>query len=170
MLSFWRKSFLTFFFITIKVSCRKRQIWILVITTILFMIQHHKDIPLIRIHNMNVLVQQEKLFLLQFSLTSKFICQNRQTWILVIISIIFTIWHRKHILLIRINNIDALVLYEEPFLPPFSLQSKFICQKRQPWILVIISIIFMILPHKHILLIGINDTATLVLQEKLFFP
>ena len=46
---------------------------------------------LIDIHDINALDSQEKLFIPSFSLKSKFICEMRQTWILVIIFIPFVI-------------------------------------------------------------------------------
>ena len=48
--------------------------------------------------------------------------------------------HHNHVLLIGIHNIDALDLEEMLFFPPFSFQLKFTYEKRQTWILIIISI------------------------------
>ena len=74
--------------------------------------------------------------------------------------------YHKHILLIGINNIDALDSYEKLLLLPF-LELKFVFQLGQIWIHIIISFLFMIRHHKHILLIGINDIEALVSKEKL---
>ena len=74
----------------------------------------------------------------------------------------------KHIPLIGINDIDALVSQEKLlFLPFFKL--KFIFQLGEARIHIIIAIHFMIGHHKHILLIRVNDIDDLVLEEKLLF-
>ena len=85
-----------------------RQKWIQIIIFILFVIGHHKHIFLIRIHDIVASVSPKKLFFPHFLLESKFIHQIRETMILIVISILFVIRHRKHDLLIRIHNIDAL--------------------------------------------------------------
>ena len=64
---------------------------------------------------------------------------------------------------------DALDLQQKLFFPPLSLQLLFICQMRQTWILIIISIFFVIRHYNHVLLIGIHDIGALVWQEKVFF-
>ena len=89
---------------------------------------------------------------------------------LVIISILFVIGHRKRVPFIVIHDIDALFSQENLFFPPFSLKSKFIHQITQTLILVIISILFMIGHHKYVFLIAIHNINALVSQEKLFFP
>ena len=76
----------------------------------------------------------------------------------------------NHVLIIGIHDIDALDLQEKLFLPPFSLQSMFIREMRQTLILIIISIPLEIWHYKRVLLIGIHDIDSLVLQEKLIFP
>ena len=76
--------------------------------------------------------------------------------------------HHKHILLIGISDIDALVSLEKHLLLPF-LELKFVFKLGQTWIHIIISFLFMIGHHKHILLIGINDIEALVSQEKQHF-
>ena len=53
---------------------------------------------------------------------------------------------------------------------PFSLESMFIHEMRQTWILVKISILFVNGDYNHVLHIGIHDTDALDLEEKLFFP
>ena len=138
-----------------------RQKLIILIISILFMIWHYKHITLIGIHDIHVLLLQEKLFLP----LSMFIHQNRQIWILVLVSIIFMIRYHEHIFLIRILDIDALILLEKLFFPPFSIVLKFIHRKRQTWILVIISIIFMNQHYKHVFFIGIQNIDALVLEE-----
>ena len=94
----------------------------------------------------------------------------RQSWILVKTTILSMITHYNHNILIGIDDIDALVWQGNLFFPPFSLESKFANLMRRTWILVIISISFIIVHHKHVLLIGIHDNNVLVWQEKLFFP
>ena len=86
----------------------------------------------------------------------------RQTWILLTISIIFMIGHYNHILLFEMYDIDALVWQENLFFRPFSLESKFFHQMRQTWILITISIIFMIGHYNDVLLIEIHDIEALV--------
>ena len=98
-----------------------------------------------------------------------FICQKIQTWILVIIFILFMIGHHEQVL-IRIHDIDAFLSQQNLFLPSFSLESKFIHQMRQTWILLRISIIFVIGHHKHIFLTGIHYIYSLASHEKLLFP
>ena len=53
-------------------------------------------------------------------------------------------WHYNHVLLIRMHDLDASDLQEKLFFPSFSLQTKFIHEMRQTWILIIISIRFVI--------------------------
>ena len=71
------------------------------------------------------------------------------------------IGHHKHILLIGINDIEALVSLEKHIFPPF-LELMFVGRFRQTRIHKIISFLFMIRHHKRILLIGINDIEALV--------
>ena len=56
------------------------------------------------------------------------------------------------------------------FSPPFSVQSKFICQMRQTWILKIIFILFVVGHYNHFILIVVHNIDALVWQEKLSFP
>ena len=72
------------------------------------MIGHQNDILHVGINDIDALVSSEKLFLFPF-LELKFIFQLGETWIHIIISFIFMIGHRKHIPLLGINDIDALV-------------------------------------------------------------
>ena len=76
-------------------------------------------------------------------------------WILVTIFILSLIGHYKHIPLIGLNGIDALVWQEKLFFQPFSLESKFVCHLGQTCILIVISILFVITHYKHIYLVGI---------------
>ena len=78
-------------------------------------------------------------------------------WILIIIFILFLIWHYSHVFLIGILDVDALVWQEKLFFQLFCLESKFICQIRQTWIVVIISILFMVGHYNHVFLIRIHD-------------
>ena len=80
------------------------------------------------------------------------------------------IGHHKHILLIGINDIDALVSLEKHHFPPF-LELMFVGRFRKSRIHKIISFLFMNRHHKHLLLIGIDDIEALVSYEKrLFLP
>ena len=54
----------------------------------------------------------------------------------------FVFGHYNHAHCIGINNIDALIWQEKLFFPIFSLLLKFIYKMRLAWILVIISILF----------------------------
>ena len=81
---------------------------ILVVIAILFMIRHYNYVLLIRMHDIGALVWQENLFS-QFSLESKFVCQLRETMILVTIFILVVIEYYNLILLIEIHDIDDLV-------------------------------------------------------------
>ena len=65
------------------------------------------------------LVWQENLSSPPFSLYLKFIYQIRQTWILLIIFILFVIGHHNQALLTVMHDIDALVSQEKLFLLPF---------------------------------------------------
>ena len=78
--------------------------------------------------------------------------------------------HYNHALHIGIRNTDALDLQEKLFLPPFSLWLKFIRETSQTWILIIISIPFVIGHCNHVHRIGIHNIDALDLQEMLFFP
>ena len=134
-----------------------RQTQIPIIAFILFVIKHHKHVFLIRIQHIETLVSHVKLPFPLFIVEPKFLCQMRPTWILIIILIYFMTRHHKHIILIRIHNVDALVLPEKFFFPPFSLKLVFIYQMRQTWILVIIFILFVIGQYKLIFRIVRND-------------
>ena len=104
------------------------------------------------------------------SLESKFIPQVGQTWILIIIPILLVIRHSKHIFLIVIHSFDALVLQEKLLFLSFSLESKFVHQMLQTWILKTISILFVIGHYKLVLIVWIHGFQALVLQEMLLFP
>ena len=71
------------------------------------------------------------------------------------------IGQHKHNLLIGINDIDALISKEKLLYLP-CLELMFIYRFRQTGIHLIISILFMIGYHKHILFIVINDIDALV--------
>ena len=94
----------------------------LVIISTLFVIGLYSHVHLIGIHDVDAWIWQEKLFFLPFSLLLKLICEIRQTWICVIISILFFIGHYNHVHLIGIHEVDALIWQEKLFFPPFSLQ------------------------------------------------
>ena len=140
-----------------------------------FVIRHYDYDFLIGILDTDALVWQEKLFFPSFSFKSKVVCQVRQTWFLLE-TFIFCDYnlqpfgHYDHYFCIRILHTDALVWHEKVFFPPFSLKSKFIRQIRKTWILIRISILFVIELYKHFLLVGIHDNNTLFCQEKFFLP
>ena len=102
------------------------QTWIVIIISTLFVIGHNKHIHLVGIHNIDVLVWPEELFFSLVSLEPKFIYQIEGTQILRTITVLFTIGHYKHILLIGIHGFDALVWQEKLFIPPFSLELKLV--------------------------------------------
>ena len=54
----------------------------------------------------------------------------------------FCYWHYYHVLHIGMHDLGGLDLQEKLFFPLFSLQLMFIREMRQTWILIIISIIF----------------------------
>ena len=87
---------------------------------------------------------QENLFFPSFSLKSKFIHELRQTYIFIIISIIFATGHCNRVHLFGIHDIDALIWQENLFFPSFSLLLKFIREMRQTLIHIIIFILFVI--------------------------
>ena len=112
---------------------------------------------------------QQVLFPL-FSLLSKFIYEIRQTWILVIISILSIIGHNNHVYLIGIHDTEALDLQEKAF-----LSTIFIITKVHPWNDLNLDAhnkihSFGYWRNNHVLLIGIHDIVALDLREKLFFP
>ena len=72
------------------------------------MIRYHKHNLLIVINDIGALVSYEKLLFLPF-LELVFIYRFEQTRIHIIISFILNIGHHKHLLLIGINDIEALV-------------------------------------------------------------
>ena len=139
-----------------------RQTWIFGVNPAIFVFGHHKLIFFIRIHDIHALVSREKLFFAPFSLESKFSHQMKETWILAIISILIVIGPHKYVLLIWIHNFYALVSQEKLFFPPFSLEFKVHSSTRQTWILVLISILFGIGYHEHILLIQMHYIDALV--------
>ena len=83
-----------------------------------------------------------KTFLSTIFLVIMFIHEMRQTWILIIISILFVVAHYNHDYLIGIHDIFALDFQEKHFFPPFSLKSRFIRAMRQTWMLIIVSVLF----------------------------
>ena len=132
------------------------------------MFGHHKHVFLIGIHDIGALVLREKFFPF-FALETKFIHQIKQMQKLIILSILFVIGHFKYVLLIWIHGIDAWVLEEKLFFPPFSIKSKFIHPKNQTRILIIMSIPHIIEHYEHILLFGIHNIYAFVSQD-IFFP
>ena len=124
------------------------------------MIGQHKFIILIGINCLMLWFHKKNITSHHF-LESKFVYQLGLTWIHIIISIIFMIRNHKHILFIGVNDIDALVSKEKLLSLPL-LELMFVCRIRQTRIHIIIYILFIIGPHKHILLIRINDIEALV--------
>ena len=81
----------------------------------------------------------------------------------------FCDWALETLLPIGINHFNALVWHGKFFFPPFSLESKLIHQLWHAWILLIISILFMVGHYKLFLLTRIHSFDALFWQEKLFF-
>ena len=69
-----------------------------------------------------------------------------------------------------IHGFDALVLQEKLFFPSFSLESKFVHQMGETWILLMISTLMVIVHSEHIFVIGMHDFAALDSLEKFLFP
>ena len=105
-----------------------RQTLIHIVISILIMIGHYKQLLLIKRHNIVASTSQEKLFFPPFSLESKFFRQMRETWMIIIICILFVTGHHKHILFIGMHDIDAWFPKKKCFFAPFSLESKFFHQ------------------------------------------
>ena len=82
---------------------------------------------------------------------------------------LFSIGHHKLVLLIGINDIDALVSQEKLFFQPF-FRIKVHLSTRTNIDSHINLFIFMIGLHKLILLVGINDMEALLFYEMLIFP
>ena len=78
-----------------------------------------KHVLFIGIHDFDALVLLEKLLFSQFSLESTFFHQKGQTWILIVICIIFVIGHNKHVIFIEIHGFDAFALDEELYFHHF---------------------------------------------------
>ena len=133
------------------------------------MIMHYNHGFLFRIHNIDALICYEKHFFPPISFELLFIHQMRKTLIFKVISIIFVINHYNNIFFIGIHGINALFWQDKLFLPPFSIESKFICQTRWTLILITIYNLFVIKHYDQDFLIGIPDTDALVWQKKLFF-
>ena len=74
---------------------------------------HYIKVLLIGIHDIDALDLQQKLFFSTICLIIKFIYEMRQTWILIIILILFINGQYSHVLFIGIRNIDALDLQEK---------------------------------------------------------
>ena len=104
-----------------------------------FFIRHYNHVPLIGIHDISALVWQEKLFSPPFFLLLMLVRQMTQTWILVIIFILFVIRHYNHFFLLG-TWYWCFSLARKTFFPLFSIESKFIRPIRQTWILITISI------------------------------
>ena len=87
MLWICNKNFFFTNLLIIKVHLWSETTWILVIISILFVNEHYNHVHLFRIHDIDALIWQEKLFFPPFSLLLKFIREIGQTWIFIIISI-----------------------------------------------------------------------------------
>ena len=145
------------------------QIWILMIISILFMIGHCKHVYLIWCIVWCLGFAINAFFfhhipLNQSSLLKLYNMDSHNNLYSLVIG------HSKHIFPIGIHGFDALVSQEKLPFPPFFLESKFIHQIWQTWILKIISIFFVIGHYNHVLHIRIHDLDALDLQEKLFLP
>ena len=86
---FERKVFLSIIFLIIKVHSRNETNMATIITFIPFVIGHYNHVHLIGIKDIDAFNLQEKLFFPPSFLSLMFTREMRQTWILVIISILF---------------------------------------------------------------------------------
>ena len=84
-----------------------------------FCYRHYNNVRLIRMHNINALDLQKKLFFLLFSLQLKFFYEMRQTWIPVIISIF--LWALQLCSPHRNTRYWSFEFARKHFFPPFSL-------------------------------------------------
>ena len=73
------KLFFPPFSLLLKLICEMRQPRMPIICSILFVMGHCNHVNLIRIHDIDAFLWQEKLFFLPFALLLKFICEMRQT-------------------------------------------------------------------------------------------
>ena len=86
------------------------------------MIGHHNHLLLIRIHDIDALVWQEKLFFLHIFCRIKVYPSNETNLDSYNnLHYFFVIRHYNHVFLIGLHDIGALDLQEKLFLPPFSL-------------------------------------------------
>ena len=131
---------------------------------------HYNHVLHIGIHDMDALDLQEKLFFPPISLLLKFICELRQTWILVIISILFSIRHYNHVHLFGIHDIDALIWQEMHFLSTIFLIIKVHPSNETKLDTCNNLHSFCYRHYNQVLLIKIPDIDALVQQEKVFFP
>ena len=93
-------AFLSIVFIIIKVHPSNKT-YLNSHNNLRFVIQHYIPIPLIRIHEINALVWQKKLYFPPFSLKSMFLYQMWQTWTLIITLLFFFNWalYCRHLIL-----------------------------------------------------------------------
>ena len=116
MLWFHKKSFSPNHCLKSKFIYQLGQTWIHIIFSFLFMIGHYKVILFSGINEL-MLWFHKKSISFHHSLELKFICKLRKTQIHVIISSFSMIGHHKHILLVKINDIDDLASQEKFFFP-----------------------------------------------------
>ena len=108
MLWFYKKNFTTGHFLKSKFVCQLGLTRVHIIISFLFMVRNHKLIFLIGINDIDASLSQEKLLFLPFS-ELMFVHWFGQTRIHIIISFFLVIGHHKHILVIGIKDIEALV-------------------------------------------------------------
>ena len=141
----------------------------LVIISIRFVIGHYNHVHLIGIHDIGALIWQEMLFFPPVSLLLKFIHEIRQTWMLIIISVLFVIGAT-----IMFSSLGYTMLMLWICKKNFSF-SIFLIIKAHPWNETNIDTrnnLHSICHghYNHVLFIRIHDLDALDLQEKLFFP
>ena len=132
-----------------------------------FFIRHYNHVPLIGIHDISALVWQEKLFSPPFFLLLMLVRQMTQTWILVIIFILFVIRHYNHFFLLG-TWYWCFSLARKTFFPLFSIELTFIMNRTN--LDALNNLCSFCYCHSNcVQLLGTHDIDALIRQEKLFF-
>ena len=120
MLLFHKKIFFFYHFLKLKFICQLGQTQIHIVISFFYMIRDHKLIPHLRINDIDALVSWEKLLFPSF-FGLKILLLIKMNMDLHSNLLSFHDWAPLTILLVRINDIDALVSYEKPFYRTFSI-------------------------------------------------
>ena len=120
------------------------QTWIVVIISILFIMGTTIISSSLGYTILVLWIFKKSFSFHQFSNNQKFIREIRQTWMLIIISILFCYGHYNHVHLIGMHDIDTFIWQEKLSFLPFSLWSKFNHEIRQTWKCIIVSILFIV--------------------------